>query len=75
MGVGQFSVSVIDCFRQMALQSFAMYCPKCGDVLKEERGVFICDRGQMALSQHMAERPERRLEGIGHAMPVLLFRT
>ena len=33
-----------------------MYCPKCGDVLKEQRGVFVCERGQMELSQHIAER-------------------
>ena len=32
-----------------------MYCPKCGESLKE-RGVFLCERGQMELSQFMAER-------------------
>ena len=32
-----------------------MYCPKCGDALKEQEGVFTCERGQMELSQHMAE--------------------
>jgi len=33
-----------------------MYCPKCGDSMKEQRGVFVCERGQMELSQFMAER-------------------
>ena len=33
-----------------------MYCPKCGDTLKEERGLFWCERGQMELSQFVAER-------------------
>jgi hypothetical protein len=33
-----------------------MYCLKCGDVLKEQRGVFVCERGQMELSQHIAEQ-------------------
>jgi Zn finger protein HypA/HybF involved in hydrogenase expression len=49
-----FSVSVMACYRQLALQSFAMYCPKCGDVLKEEEGTFTCLRGDMPLSQYMA---------------------
>lgn len=33
-----------------------MYGPKCGEVLKEQQGVFVCERGQMELSRHMAER-------------------
>ncbi len=34
-----------------------MYCPKCGDSLREQGGVFLCERGQMELSQfRMAER-------------------
>ncbi len=33
-----------------------MYCPKCGDSLKEDRGLFLCERGQMELSPFMAER-------------------
>jgi rubrerythrin len=33
-----------------------MFCPKCGDLLKEQRGLFLCERGQMELSQHIAER-------------------
>ena len=33
-----------------------MYCPKCGDSLREERGLFLCERGQMELSQFIAER-------------------
>jgi hypothetical protein len=33
-----------------------MCCPKCGDSLKEQGGVFLCERGQMELSQFMAER-------------------
>ena len=33
-----------------------MHCPKCGEPLKEERGVFLCERGQMELSRFMAER-------------------
>jgi len=33
-----------------------MYCPKCGDSLKEQGGVFLWERGQMELSQFMAER-------------------
>jgi hypothetical protein len=32
-----------------------MYCPKCGDSLKEQSGVFLCERGQMELSGFMAE--------------------
>jgi rubrerythrin len=32
-----------------------MFCPKCGDLLKEERGVFFCERGEMESSQRMAE--------------------
>jgi len=31
-----------------------MYCPKCGDVLHEEAGLFTCLRGGMELSQDMA---------------------
>jgi hypothetical protein len=42
--------------RQLTLQSFQMYCPKCGDVLKEEGRMFLCERGRMELSQFMAER-------------------
>ena len=34
-----------------------MYCPKCGESLKEQDGVFFCERRQMELSQFMAERP------------------
>jgi hypothetical protein len=34
----------------------AMYCPKCGDSLKDQHGVFRCERGRMELSQLMAER-------------------
>ena len=33
-----------------------MHCPKSGDVLKEQHGVFLCERGQMELSPHIAER-------------------
>jgi rubrerythrin len=33
-----------------------MYCPKCGDTLKEQCGVFLCERGRMELSPFMAER-------------------
>jgi rubrerythrin len=33
-----------------------MYCPKCGDSLEEQRGVFRCERGEMELSPFMAER-------------------
>jgi hypothetical protein len=31
-----------------------MYCPKCGDALKEEEGTFTCLRGDMTLLQYMA---------------------
>jgi hypothetical protein len=31
-----------------------MYCPKCGNPLKENSGVFLCERGQMELSRLMA---------------------
>ncbi len=34
-----------------------MYGPKFGKSLKEQGGVFFCERGQMELSQFMAERP------------------
>ena len=33
-----------------------MYCPKCDDSVKEHGGEFLCERGQMELSQFMAER-------------------
>jgi len=33
-----------------------MYCPKCGHSLKEQHGVFFCERSQMELSHFMAER-------------------
>jgi rubrerythrin len=33
-----------------------MYCPKCADPLKEQRGLFVCERGQMELSESMTER-------------------
>jgi len=33
-----------------------MYCPKCGDPLTDERGVFLCERGEMQLSKNMGER-------------------
>ena len=33
-----------------------MYCPKCGDSLKEHGGEFLCERGLMEWSQFMAER-------------------
>lgn len=33
-----------------------MYCPKCGNSLKEQLGIFVCERGQMELSRFMAER-------------------
>jgi hypothetical protein len=33
-----------------------MYCPKCGDSLKEQGGVLLCERGQMELSKNMAEQ-------------------
>ena len=32
-----------------------MYCPKCGDVLEERYGTFVCIRGDMPLSRGMAE--------------------
>ena len=31
-----------------------MYCPKCGDALKETNGAFRCVRGDMDLSRYMA---------------------
>lgn len=31
-----------------------MYCPKCGDVLVEEGATYSCRRGEMQMSQHMA---------------------
>src|SRR5215469_15269455 len=33
-----------------------MYCPKCGDSLRVQGGVFHGERGRMELSQSMAER-------------------
>lgn len=33
-----------------------MYCPKCGESLKEQLGAFICERGRMELSRLVAER-------------------
>jgi hypothetical protein len=33
-----------------------MYCPKRGDSLREQGGVFLCERGRMELSQFMADR-------------------
>lgn len=38
----------------MDLESDAMYCPKCGDVLRETNETFTCLRGDMELSQHLA---------------------
>jgi rubrerythrin len=32
-----------------------MYCPKCGDSLKENIGMFFWERGQMELSRGIAE--------------------
>jgi DNA-directed RNA polymerase subunit M/transcription elongation factor TFIIS len=33
-----------------------LYCPKCGDAFKEtESGGFICERGQMELSERMSQ--------------------
>ncbi len=32
-----------------------MYCPKCGDILKEEDGTFTYVRGDMSLSPYMAD--------------------
>ena len=31
-----------------------MHCPKCGDVLEEARGTLRCVRGEMEMSQHLA---------------------
>jgi hypothetical protein len=33
-----------------------MYCPKCGEPLKTTESLFVCERGQMQLSESMAER-------------------
>jgi len=32
-----------------------MYCPKCGDALKEDGEFLACERGEMQLSQHLAK--------------------
>jgi hypothetical protein len=33
-----------------------LYCPKCGDILKEtESGIFICERGEMDLSERLGQ--------------------
>lgn len=31
-----------------------MYCPKCGDVLKEDSDTFMCIQGDMEMSRHLA---------------------
>ena|SRR5215813_12853292 len=33
-----------------------MYCPRCGDALKEQQGVFRCERGKMEVSRFIAQR-------------------
>lgn len=34
----------------------SMYCPKCGDGLVETEGTYVCVRGEMELSRHLADR-------------------
>ena len=33
-----------------------MFCPKCGDKLKEKSGGFLCEAGDMPLSLHLVKR-------------------
>jgi len=33
-----------------------MYCPKCGDLMKEEENTFVCVRGRMQTSVELARR-------------------
>lgn len=40
--------------QMMDLESDTMFCPKCGDVLRETNDTFKCLRGEMEMSRHLA---------------------